>query len=92
MLASIGETTSQVVSIVSTSEHDVYQRDTIDYEQGAVEQEEEEETVCESDEEIEASGLSKVNTNSLIERLELLIVEPKAGHDELYDEMLKMSK
>ena len=30
--------------------------------------------------------------NSLIERLELLILETKAGHDELYDEMLDISK
>ena len=30
--------------------------------------------------------------NSLIERLELLILETKAGHDKLYDEMLDISK
>ena len=30
--------------------------------------------------------------NSLIERLELLILETKAGHDGLYDEMLDVSK
>ena len=30
--------------------------------------------------------------NSLIERLKLLILETKAGHDELYDEMLDISK
>ena len=30
--------------------------------------------------------------NSLIERLELLILETKAGHDGLYDEMLDISK
>ena len=33
-----------------------------------------------------------VNPNSLIERLELLILETKAGHDGLYDEMLDISK
>ena len=32
------------------------------------------------------------NPNSLIERLELLILETKAGHDGLYDEMLDISK
>ena len=30
--------------------------------------------------------------DSLIERLELLILEPKTGHDGLYDEMLNVSK
>ena len=39
------------------------------------------------------SGLnSKANPNSLIERLELLILDTKAGHDGLYDEMLDISK
>ena len=33
-----------------------------------------------------------VDPNSLIERLELLILETKAGHDGLYDEMLDMSR
>ena len=51
-----------------------------------------EETVYESGEEVEASGLSKANPNSLIERLELLILETKTGHDALYDEMLDISK
>ena len=32
------------------------------------------------------------NPNNLIERLELLILETKAGHDDLYDEMLDISK
>ena len=32
------------------------------------------------------------NPNSLMERLELLILETKAGHDGLYDEMLDISK
>ena len=56
---------------------------------------------------IEASGLSKgnqrrgsafsschlhVDPNNLVERLELLILETKAGHDGLYDEMLDISK
>ena len=31
-------------------------------------------------------------TNNLVERLELLILETKAGHDGLYDEMLDISK
>ena len=35
---------------------------------------------------------SKANPNSLIERLELLILETKAGHDGLYDEMLDISR
>ena len=30
--------------------------------------------------------------NGLVERLELLILETKAGHDRLYDEMLDISK
>ena len=30
--------------------------------------------------------------NNLVERLELLILETKAGHDGLYDEMLDISK
>ena len=32
------------------------------------------------------------NPNSLVERLELLILETKAAHDGLYDEMLDISK
>ena len=32
------------------------------------------------------------HVNYLVERLELLLVETKAGHDELYDEMLDISK
>ena len=32
------------------------------------------------------------NPNSLVERLELLVLETKAGHDGLYDEMLDISK
>ena len=32
------------------------------------------------------------NPNNLVERLELLIIETKAGHDGLYDEMLDISK
>ena len=35
---------------------------------------------------------SNPDPNSLIERLELLILETKAGHDGLYDEMLDISK
>ena len=33
-----------------------------------------------------------VDPNNLVERLELLILETKAGHDGLYDEMLDISK
>ena len=32
------------------------------------------------------------NPNNLVERLELLILETKTGHDGLYDEMLDKSK
>ena len=46
-----------------------------------------EETVHESGEEVEAKGLSKTDPNNLIERLELLILETKTGHDGLYDEI-----
>ena len=49
-----------------------------------------EETVYDCVEEVESKGLIKAD--SLIERLELLILETKAGHDELYDEMLNISK
>ena len=91
MLAIIGEPTSQVISIPTSSEDEKYQRDTSDYEQGVL-AEEEEETVYESDEEVKASGLIKGDPNNLVERLELLILETKAGHDGLYDEMLDISK
>ena len=32
------------------------------------------------------------NPNNLVERLESLILETKAGHDRVYDEMLDISK
>ena len=51
-----------------------------------------EETVYESGEEVEASGLTKTDPTRLIERLELLILETKAGHDGLHNEMLDISK
>ena len=107
MLASIGEPTSQFISIPNSSEDEKNQRDTSDYEQGAVGEEEEEEeeegeeeTDYETDKLLEASGHSKVlrpwypevNPNNLIERLEILILETKAGHDGLYDEMLDITK
>ena len=38
------------------------------------------------------SCLHYVDPNNLVERLELLILETKAGHDGLYDEMLDISK
>ena len=51
-----------------------------------------EETVFESDEEVKAIDLSnalgcytRVDPNNLTERLELIILETKAGHDELYN-------
>ena len=98
MFASIGEPTSRVISIPTSSEDEKYRHDTSDYEQGIVEkeeeeeEEEEEETDYETDKQIEASGLSKADPNSQVERLELLILETKAGHDGLYDEMLDISK
>ena len=46
----------------------------------------------EEEEEVKASGLTKTDPNSLVERLELLIPETKAGHDGLYDEILDISK
>ena len=88
MFASIGEPTSHVISIPTSSEDEIYRRDASDYEQGIVE----EETDYETDKQIEASGLSKADPNNLIERLELLILETKAGHDGLYDEMLDIFK
>ena len=77
MFASIGEPTSQVISIPTSSEDEINQHDASDYEQGAVEEEEEEET----DKQIEAIGLSTPNPNiqgirhlnDLVERLEFLI-------------------
>ena len=61
---------------------------------------EEEEEKEETDEQIEASGLSKTDpdnqgtphVNGLVKSLELLILEAKAGHDGLYDEMLDISQ
>ena len=46
----------------------------------------------EEEEEVKASGLTKTDPNSLVERLELLILGTKAGHGGLYDEMLDISK
>ena len=90
LLTSIGEPISQVISIPTSSVDELYRRDTSDNEQGAVE--EEEETDYETDKQIEASGLSKKDPNSLIKGLELLILETKAGHEGLYNEMLNVSK
>ena len=83
----------------------LYNSDTNDYEQGVEEEEEEEEedeeeTDYETDKQIETSGLTKTDPsnqrschlNGLVERLELLILETKAGHDGLFDEMLDISK
>ena len=96
MLANIGKATSHVISIPTSSEDEIYRRDTSDYEQGivvvVVVEEEEEETDYETDKQIEASGLSKTNPNNFIDRLVLLILETNASHDGLYDEMLDISK
>ena len=103
MFASIGEPTSDVLSISTSSEEYLNNRDTSDYEQGVEEEEEEEEeeeTEYETEKQIEASGLTKTDPNNqrschlngLVERLELLILETKAGHDGLYDEMLDIAK
>ena len=46
----------------------------------------------EEEDEIKASGLTKTDPKNLVERLKLLILETKAGHDGLYDEMLDISK
>ena len=40
----------------------------------------------------EAGSLIDIKPNNLVERLELLILETKAGHDGLYDEVLNISK
>ena len=66
MFSSIGEPTSRVISIPTSSEDEIYRRDTSDYEQGVVEEEEETdfETDYETDKQIEASGLSKANQRS----------------------------
>ena len=90
LLTSIGEPISQVISIPTSSVDELYRRDTSDNEQGALE--EEEETDYETDKQIEASGLSKKDPNSLIKGHELLILETKAGHEGLYNEMLNVSK
>ena len=70
MLANIGEATTHVLSIPTSSEDEVYRRDTSDYEQRIVgeEEAEEEETDYETNKQIEASGLSKAGPNNLIER------------------------
>ena len=56
MFASIGELTSHVISIPTSSEEYLFNRDTNDYEQGVEEEEEEEEIDYETDKQIEASG------------------------------------
>ena len=77
----IGEATSHVISIPTSSENEINRRNTSDCEQGIVvegeeekEEEEEEETDYETAKQIEASGLSKADPNKLIERLEILIL------------------
>ena len=87
----IGEPTSHVISIPSSSEENLYNRDTSDHEQGV---EEEEETDYETDKQIDASGLTKTDPNNqrschlngLVERLELLILEKKLV---MMDRMMK---
>ena len=83
MFANIGEPSSQVIQIPNSSKDEKCQRDTSD---------DEEETDYETDKQREASGLRNPNPNNLVERLELLMLETKAGHDGLYDEMLNISK
>ena len=46
----------------------------------------------EEEEEVKASCLTETDPNNLVERLQLLKLETKAGHDGLYDEMLDISK
>ena len=77
LLISIGEPTFQVISIPTSSEDEIYRRDTSEYEQGAVE--EEEGTDYEADKQIGASGLSRglgcyprVDPNSLIKNKNFL--------------------
>ena len=77
----IGEPCSQDISRPNSSEKN--QNDTSD---------DEKETDCETDKQIEASVLRNPNPNNLVERLKLLILETKAGHDGLYDGMLNISK
>ena len=79
MLANISKATSHVIP--TSSEDEIYRRDTGDYEQEIVEEEEEEKTDYETDKQIEASGLSKADPNNLIE---LLTLETKDGHDGFY--------
>ena len=65
MFSTIGEPTSQVTSILNSSEKYLYNRDTSDYEQGVEEEEEEqEETDYETDKQIEANGLTKTDPNN----------------------------
>ena len=68
MFSSIGEPTSRVISIPTSSEDEIYRRDTSDCEQGIVEEETAYETDprsgytdYETDKQIEASGLGKAN-------------------------------
>ena len=56
------------------------------------EEEEDEEEEEEEEEEVKASALTKTDPNNQVEKLKLLILETKAGHDGLYDEMLDISK
>ena len=107
MFAGIGEPTSHVILLPTSNENEIYRHDTSDYEQRIIEEETDYETDYETDPrsgwetktegpytdpQIEASGLNSIGPNSLIERLELLILETKAGHDGLYDEMLDISR
>ena len=75
MFAGIGEPTSHVISIPTSSEEYLYNRDTSDFEQGVEEEEEEEgeeeeeeeeeeETDYETDKQIDASGLTKTDPNN----------------------------
>ena len=69
---SIGEPTSQVISIPTSSEDERHRCDTGYYKQWTIEEEEEEEEEEQTDDEtvkqIEANGLSKGNPINLMER------------------------
>ena len=87
---------------IASPRRDSFSSESTVYDTNEEEEEEEEE------EEVKASGLTKTDPNNqrschlnqrsrdfvngLIERLELLILETKAGHDGLSDEMLDISK
>ena len=65
MFFSIGEPTSQVISIPTSSEEYLYNRDTSYYEQGVEDEGEgEKKTNYETDKQIEASGFTNTDPNN----------------------------